>query len=95
VLAGADVVEVAARIGVHRSTLHRWVGRYLSEQLAGLADRSQRPHACPGQVADAVEVAVAEMRREHPRWGSRRIRLEMLRKPGPWRSGDVAVIHID
>jgi transposase InsO family protein len=26
-------------------------------------------------------VAVAEMRREHPRWGSRRIRLEMLRKP--------------
>ena len=33
--------------------------------------------------ADVVEVAVAEMRREHPRWGSRRIRLEMLRKPGP------------
>jgi transposase InsO family protein len=30
-----------------------------------------------------VEVAVAEMRREHPRWGSRRIRLEMLRKPAP------------
>lgn len=27
---------------------------------------------------------MAEMRREHPRWGSRRIRLEMLRKTGPW-----------
>jgi transposase InsO family protein len=91
VLAGADVVEVAARLGVHRSTLHRWVARYLSEQLAGLADRSHRPHACPRQVADAVEVAVAEMRREHARWGSRRIRLEMLRKPGPWISGDLAV----
>ncbi len=37
VLAGADVTEVAAGIGVHRSTVHRWVGRYLSEQLAGLA----------------------------------------------------------
>jgi hypothetical protein len=49
-----------------------------------LADRSHRPHASPRQIADAVEVAVAEMRREHPRWGSRRIRLEMLRKPGPW-----------
>jgi transposase len=90
-LAGADVVEVAARVGVHRSTLHRWVARYLSEQLAGLADRSHRPRSCPGQVADAVEVAVVEMRREHPRWGSRRIRLEMLRKPGPWTSGDLAV----
>ena len=31
------------------------------------------------------------MRREHPRWGSRRIRLEMLRKPGPWSSGELAV----
>jgi transposase InsO family protein len=69
---------------VHRSTLHRWVGRYLIDQLAGLADRTHRPHFSPRQVTDVVEVAVAEMRREHPRWGSRRIRLEMLRKPGPW-----------
>jgi transposase InsO family protein len=91
VLAGADVVEVAARVGVHRSTLHRWIARYLSEQLAGLTDRSHRPHVCPGQVPDGVAVAVAEMRREHPRWGSRRIRLEMLRRPGPWTSEDLAV----
>jgi transposase InsO family protein len=91
VLGGADVVEVAASVGVHRSTLHRWVGRYLSEQLAGLADRSHRPHSSPAQVAEAVEVAVAEMRREHPRWGSRRIRLEMLRRPGPWAAGDLVV----
>lgn len=81
VLAGADVTEVAARLGVHRSTVHRWLARYLSEQLAGLADRSHRPASCPHQAPTAVEVAVAEMRRQHPRWGSRRIRLEMLRKP--------------
>ncbi|WP_326564242.1 IS481 family transposase [Micromonospora peucetia] len=91
VLAGSDVTEVAANCGVHRSTVHRWVGRYLTEQLAGLADRSHRPHSCPGQVAETVEVAVAEMRREHPRWGSRRIRLEMLRKTGPWVVEDLAV----
>ncbi|MEV4642457.1 IS481 family transposase [Actinoplanes sp. NPDC049548] len=91
VLAGADVTEVAAGIGVHRSTIHRWVGRYSSEQLAGLVDRSHRPHSSPTQVENAVEVAVAEMRREHPRWGSRRIRLEMLRKPGSWFRGDLVV----
>jgi transposase InsO family protein len=83
VLDGADVAEVAARAGVHRATLHRWVARYLTDRPAGLADRSHRPRGCPRQAADVVEVAVAEMRREHPRWGSRRIRLEMLRKPGP------------
>src|SRR5215813_12707658 len=61
VLDGADVVEVAARAGVHRATLHRWIARYLTGQLAGLADRSHRPRLCPRQVSDVVEVAVAEM----------------------------------
>ena len=79
---GAEVAGVAARAGVHRATLHRWVARYLAGQLGGLAGRSHRPRGCPRRVAQMVEVAVAEMRREHPRWGSRRIRLEMLRKPG-------------
>jgi transposase InsO family protein len=35
-------------------------------------------------------VAVAEMRRAHPRWGSRRIRLELLRRPA-WNDEAVAV----
>jgi transposase InsO family protein len=91
VLGGADVVEVAAGLGVHRCTVHRWVARYLVDQLAGLADRSHRPRSSPRQVLDAVEVAVAEMRREHPRWGSRRIRLELLRGPGPWTGAGVVV----
>ena len=81
VLAGAEVTEIAAQVGVHRSTLHRWVARYLVDQLAGLADRSHRPASCPHQVPRSVEVLVAEMRREHPRWGSKRIRMELLRKP--------------
>ena len=91
VLAGAGVTEVAARAGVHRSTLHRWMARYLAGQIGGLADRSHRPLSCPHQVADVVEVAVTEMRREHPRWGSRRIRLELLRRAGPWQRAEVAV----
>ena len=91
VLGGADVVEVAARVGVHRSTVHRWVARYLVEQLSGLADRSHRPHGQLRQVPEAVEVALAEMRREHPRWGSRRIRLELLRGPLPWSDPLVVV----
>ena len=72
VLAGATVTEVAVATGVSRSTLHRWIGRYLAGNVAGLTDRSHRPASCPHQAAAAVEVAVAEMRRKHPRWGSKR-----------------------
>ena len=81
VLSGAKVTEVAAALGVSRQSLHSWIARYLAEGLPGLADRSHRPGFCPHQVAGEVEVVVAEMRRQHPKWGAKRIRLELLRRP--------------
>jgi transposase InsO family protein len=81
VLSGAKVTEVAAAMGVPRQSVHSWIARYLAEGLAGLADKSHRPGFCPHQVAADAEVTVAEMRRQHPRWGAKRIRLELLRHP--------------
>lgn len=81
VLANGSPGEVAAQVGVSRQTLHTWTARYLTEGVAGLADRSHRPKSCPHQVSTAVEVAVAELRRSHPRWSAKRIRMELLRKP--------------
>ena len=87
VLSGAKVTEVAAALGVSRQSVHSWITRYLAEGLSGLADRSHRPGSCPHQVAAEVEVVVAEMRRQHPKWGAKRIRLELLRRP----PGDLVV----
>jgi len=84
VLAGARVGEVAASLGVSRQSVHAWTVRYLAGGVAGLADRSHRPRSSPRQVADVVEVAVLEMRRQHPRWGAKRIRMELLRRPLEW-----------
>jgi transposase InsO family protein len=81
VLGGATVVEVAAATGVSRASVHRWIGRYLAGNVAGLADRSHRPASCPHQASPQVEVLVAELRRKHPRWGSKRIRMQLLRAP--------------
>nr|WP_246111229.1 helix-turn-helix domain-containing protein [Terrabacter aerolatus] len=86
VLGGARVTEVAAQAGVSRQSVHTWVARYLLEGVSGLADRSHRPPGCKHQTPGSVEVRVAEMRREHPRWGAKRIRMELLRAPGPWSS---------
>ncbi|UYQ66458.1 IS481 family transposase [Streptomyces peucetius] len=73
VLAGATVTEVAASLGVSRQTVSGWKSRYAASGLAGLADRSRRPASCPYQASAEVEAAVCELRRQHPRWGPRRI----------------------
>nr|WP_314222227.1 IS481 family transposase [Streptomyces sp. DSM 40713] len=73
VLAGATVTEIAAQLGVSRQTVSGWKSRYEASGLAGLADRSRRPASCPHQASAEVEAAVCELRREHPRWGPRRI----------------------
>ena len=85
VQAGVPVTEVAERFGVSRQAVHRWVGWYRGEGLAGLADSSSRPHASPRQTPSEVEAAICELRRNHPRWGARRIEFELGRNgcPGP------------
>jgi transposase InsO family protein len=86
VLAGDPVTEVAAKVGVSRQSLHAWLRRYADEGLAGLQDRSRRPDGCAHQASAEVEALVCELRRHHPRWGSRRIAFELGRHGCP---GDV------
>jgi transposase InsO family protein len=88
VLAGDSVTSVAAQVGVSRQTLHKWLGRYRDDGLGGLIDRPRRPDSSPWQAPVEVEMAVCEMRREHPRWGPRRLAHELGRSgmaPGPSR----------
>jgi transposase InsO family protein len=87
--AGAQKAEVARRYGVSRKTVHEWVGKYEAGGLAGLADRSHRPHHHPWQISAEVEAAICELRRNHPRWGPRRLGHELARagiSPVPSRS---------
>ena len=79
VLAGESVTTVAAQVGVSRQSVHTWLARYRDDGLGGLMDRSHRPVSCPHQSPPEVEAVVCEMRREHPRWGPRRLVFELGR----------------
>ena len=83
VLAGDPVTEVAEKVGVSRQSVHTWLRRYADEGLAGLQDRSRRPDGCAHQAAAEVEALVCELRRHHPKWGSRRIAFELGRHGCP------------
>jgi transposase InsO family protein len=73
VLGGSLVGEVAERYGTSRQSLHSWRKRFEAEGMPGLADRSRRPKTSPSRVDAEVEAAICRLRREHPRWGARRI----------------------
>lgn len=64
VLAGRAAAHVAKEMGTSRTTVYRWLRRFQAEGLAGLADRSSRPHTRPGQLPDEVEQRVLQVRRE-------------------------------
>ncbi len=88
---GAPVTDVARRYGVARQTVHAWLRRYASDGgLAGLADRSSRPEACPHQMSAVAGARVLALRRAHPGWGPSRIVWQLERdgvEPLPGRAG--------
>jgi transposase InsO family protein len=86
---GKTVSEVAARFGVTRQSVHRWLRRYAAGGLGGLVDQPSKPVSCPHQMPVEVEAAIVEMRREHPGWGPRTIGTRLARQgvvPVPGRS---------
>src|SRR5687768_6569299 len=74
------VTEACAFWKVSRQTFYVWRRRHDAEGDAGLENRSSRPRRFPGRIAPLIEGQIVDMRRAHPRWGARRIRVELRRK---------------
>jgi transposase InsO family protein len=77
---GETVADVCRRYGISRDTYYRYRRRYLAEGLEGLEDQSRRPKTSPVKISPETEIRICEMRRDHPRWGARRIRAELARE---------------
>jgi transposase InsO family protein len=71
--------ELCDRYKISRKTGYKWVHRYEEAGASGLEDRARIPRRCPHKTPDAVEEAILEIRRKHPRWGAKKI-LAMLRR---------------
>lgn len=86
---GATVTDVAARHGVDRRTLHRWLVRYANGGIGALAEKSSKPDRCPHQLSAVIEARIIAMRTAHPAWGPRTILTKLRREfdEVPSRSG--------
>ena len=61
---GLAASEAGRRHGVSAVTARKWLGRYLSEGVAGLLDKSSRPARSPRAIAPSVALAIVELRRK-------------------------------
>jgi transposase InsO family protein len=65
--AGWTQPRIAEQLGVSRGTVGKWLARYDAEGLAGLEDRSSRPHRSPMRTPEEVETQVLALRRDSHR----------------------------
>jgi transposase InsO family protein len=77
------VTEACELWKVTRQTFYVWRRRRAVEGDVGLEDRSSRPGRSPGRIPPLLEGQIVDMRRAHPRWGARRIRVELRRRRVP------------
>ncbi|ETH59525.1 transposase, IS481 family, partial [Bordetella pertussis I036] len=56
--------EATRAYGVTAPTVRKWLGRFLAQGQAGLADASSRPTVSPRAIAPAKALAIVELRRK-------------------------------
>jgi len=66
---------IAAAVGVCPRTVRKWLKRYREEGLAGLSDRSSRPHRLYRPLSKPVGDRIVELRRQ--RWTGKQIAAEL------------------
>ena len=78
---GAETVTaICRRYGISRQSYYLYLRRFGAEGIDRLAMRSRQPIHQPRRMAEAMETAICDMRKDHPKWGARRIRTELRRQ---------------
>jgi transposase InsO family protein len=76
---GQSAKVVATAFGVCAKTVRKWVARFEQDGVAGLIDRSSRPHRLHRPTPANVTACVEELRRQ--RWTARQIAAELHLSP--------------
>jgi transposase InsO family protein len=65
--------ELSRSYGVSRPTVDKWVGRYETDGVSGLRERSRRPLESPLRTPDAVIERLIDAKHRWPSWGPKKL----------------------
>ena len=75
----ANVAALCREFAVSRKTGYKWLERFRGGGVAALEDLSRRPMSCPVRASGDSVLAVIELRRRHPSWGPKKLRVVLHR----------------
>jgi transposase len=67
----SNMSDLCMRFNITRRTGYKWLARYLEKGLAGLEEKSRRPHNFPNQTPAPIDQYVTGLRGKDPEWGLR------------------------
>ena len=70
---------LCAAYEISRPTGYLWLQRYREFGVAGMAERSRKPHHSPARTDRELERQVVEVRRHYPDWGARKLQVVLAR----------------
>lgn len=76
---GANVSALCVRYGISRKVGYKWLSRYESLGVDGLADQNRRPKHSPKRVCAETEELVLSIREKNRCWGGRKIRARLIK----------------
>lgn len=72
--------ELCREYGISRKTGYKWMERFHDDGYAALEDRSRAPHTCPHEMPIEISELVIQTRKDHPRWGARKLIVHLANK---------------
>jgi len=79
--ATGNVTEACRKAHVGRGTFYYWKPRFDEHGYAGLEEFESRAPKEPYRTPPDIEQKVIALRREHPKWGKKRIAERVVRPP--------------
>ena len=77
---GESLRALCREYGISRPTGYLWLRRFQQAGVAGMEERSHRPHCSPGQTKTVLEERIEQLRRQRPDWGARKLQVLLARE---------------
>jgi transposase InsO family protein len=76
----ASFTEICEHFGISRKQGYKWRERYEAGGVDALSDRSRAPLSHPQAVPKSIADLIVDVRRQHPRWGPRKLLVILARR---------------